>query len=99
MVGRYCILGNEKNAFIQFCAFGHDVLSMIKLIYLGCSGSPRLQRRRRARERRKTRNAANKDDVPDELAYIDSLPEVLHLQITISHMFSYGKFLVTNSIY
>ncbi|XP_046963632.1 tubby-related protein 4 [Vanessa cardui] len=45
----------------------------------GCSGSPRLQRRRRARERRKTRNAADKDETPDELAYIDSLPEDVRL--------------------
>lgn len=45
--------------------------------FIGCSGSPRLQRRRRARDRRKTRNSADKDETPDELAYIDSLPEVL----------------------
>ncbi|CAG9559846.1 unnamed protein product [Danaus chrysippus] len=45
----------------------------------GCSGSPRLQRRRRARERRKARNASEKDDTPDELAYIDSLPEDVRL--------------------
>ncbi|KAM3960985.1 LOW QUALITY PROTEIN: WD40 superfamily protein Tusp [Aphomia sociella] len=45
----------------------------------GCSGSPRLQRRRRARERRKVRNSSEKDDTPDELAYIDSLPEDVRL--------------------
>ncbi|XP_063824523.1 tubby-related protein 4 [Ostrinia nubilalis] len=45
----------------------------------GCSGSPRLQRRRRARERRKIRNTSDKDDTPDELAYIDSLPEDVRL--------------------
>ncbi|CAH0729304.1 unnamed protein product, partial [Brenthis ino] len=45
----------------------------------GCSGSPRLQRRRRARERRKTRNSTDKDETPDELAYIDSLPEDVRL--------------------
>lgn len=46
------------------------------IVFKGCSGSPRLQRRRRARERRKTRNSTDKDEAPDELAYIDSLPEV-----------------------
>ncbi|XP_045766051.1 tubby-related protein 4 isoform X2 [Maniola jurtina] len=45
----------------------------------GCSGSPRLQRRRRARERRKTRNSSEKVETPDELAYIDSLPEDVRL--------------------
>ncbi|KAL4711696.1 hypothetical protein ACJJTC_003463 [Scirpophaga incertulas] len=45
----------------------------------GCSGSPRLQRRRRARERRKIRGTSEKDDTPDELAYIDSLPEDVRL--------------------
>ncbi|KAH9634520.1 hypothetical protein HF086_016608 [Spodoptera exigua] len=45
----------------------------------GCSGSPRLQRRRRARERRKVRNSSEKEDAPDELAYIDSLPEDVRL--------------------
>lgn len=45
----------------------------------GCSGSPRLQRRRRARERRKVRNSNEKEDAPDELAYIDSLPEDVRL--------------------
>ncbi|XP_060801858.1 tubby-related protein 4 [Amyelois transitella] len=45
----------------------------------GCSGSPRLQRRRRARSRRKMRHASDKDDAPDELAYIDSLPEDVRL--------------------
>ncbi|XP_049869674.1 tubby-related protein 4 [Pectinophora gossypiella] len=45
----------------------------------GCSGSPRLQRRRRARERRKVRSHSDKDDAPDELAYIDSLPEDVRL--------------------
>ncbi|CAH2071665.1 unnamed protein product, partial [Iphiclides podalirius] len=45
----------------------------------GCSGSPRLQRRRRARERRKARKSGEKDDIPDELAYIDSLPEDVRL--------------------
>ncbi|XP_022825498.1 tubby-related protein 4 [Spodoptera litura] len=45
----------------------------------GCSGSPRLQRRRRARERRKVRNSSEKEDTPDELAYIDSLPEDVRL--------------------
>ncbi|RVE44013.1 hypothetical protein evm_011311 [Chilo suppressalis] len=45
----------------------------------GCSGSPRLQRRRRARERRKVRSSSDKDDTPDELAYIDSLPEDVRL--------------------
>ncbi|XP_028028931.1 tubby-related protein 4 isoform X1 [Bombyx mandarina] len=45
----------------------------------GCSGSPRLQRRRRARERRKVRAATEKDEPPDELAYIDSLPEDVRL--------------------
>ncbi|XP_031765999.2 tubby-related protein 4 isoform X2 [Galleria mellonella] len=45
----------------------------------GCSGSPRLQRRRRARERRKVRNSSEKDDAHDELAYIDSLPEDVRL--------------------
>lgn len=45
-------------------------------IMAGCSGSPRLQRRRRARERRKVRSSSEKDDAGDELAYIDSLPEV-----------------------
>ncbi|XP_063619222.1 tubby-related protein 4 [Cydia splendana] len=43
----------------------------------GCSGSPRLQRRRRARTRRKLR--AERDAAPDELAYIDSLPEDVRL--------------------
>ncbi|XP_063360140.1 tubby-related protein 4 [Cydia amplana] len=43
----------------------------------GCSGSPRVQRRRRARTRRKLR--AERDDAPDELAYIDSLPEDVRL--------------------
>ncbi|CAG4991660.1 unnamed protein product [Parnassius apollo] len=42
-------------------------------------GSPRLQRRRRARERRKARKSGEKDDTPDELAYIDSLPEDVRL--------------------
>lgn len=45
-------------------------------VITGCSGSPRLQRRRRARERRKVRSSSEKDDAGDELAYIDSLPEV-----------------------
>ncbi|XP_045535008.1 tubby-related protein 4 [Papilio machaon] len=45
----------------------------------GCTGSPRLQRRRRARERRKARKSGEKDDPPDELAYIDSLPEDVRL--------------------
>ncbi|XP_013138738.1 PREDICTED: tubby-related protein 4 [Papilio polytes] len=45
----------------------------------GCTGSPRLQRRRRARERRKARKSGDKDDPPDELAYIDSLPEDVRL--------------------
>ncbi|XP_075971437.1 WD40 superfamily protein Tusp isoform X2 [Anticarsia gemmatalis] len=45
----------------------------------GCSGSPRLQRRRRARERRKVRSTSEKDEPPDELAYIDSLPEDVRL--------------------
>nr|XP_049694956.1 tubby-related protein 4 [Helicoverpa armigera] len=45
----------------------------------GCSGSPRLQRRRRARERRKVRTSSEKDEPPDELAYIDSLPEDVRL--------------------
>ncbi|XP_068631348.1 tubby-related protein 4 [Battus philenor] len=45
----------------------------------GCTGSPRLQRRRRARERRKARKNGEKDDTPDELAYIDSLPENIRL--------------------
>ncbi|XP_041971017.1 tubby-related protein 4 isoform X2 [Aricia agestis] len=45
----------------------------------GCSGSPRLQRRRRARERRKMRSSSDKEDAPNELAYIDSLPEDVRL--------------------
>ncbi|XP_050669580.1 uncharacterized protein LOC126968598 [Leptidea sinapis] len=45
----------------------------------GCSGSPRLQRRRRARERRKARTSTDKEDMPNQLAYIDSLPEDVRL--------------------
>lgn len=48
----------------------------------GCSGSPRLQRRRRARERRKyekIRHTTEKDEALDELTYIDSLPEEVRL--------------------
>ncbi|CAG9136050.1 unnamed protein product [Plutella xylostella] len=44
----------------------------------GCSGSPRLQRRRRARERRKM-CSAERDEANEELAYIDSLPEDIRL--------------------
>lgn len=60
---------NEYNRF--------EILTIFFVI--GCSGSPRLQRRKKGRHRAPKNPVQTEKEVPenvDELTYIDSLPEV-----------------------